>query len=164
MSYIIAKGEADELCAALAKAKRVDAVLSEDTDMFAYGVPVILKYFSFVKHTVVQYDTTELLDELNLDYEEFLEVCVLSGTDYNKSCGSLFNIYNHMMEYKKNVNDVKNVNNSIDTFGTWVSGNHLENMYYDYDVNEIMNSKKYYKINARDILKQYPFIVIKSGG
>jgi hypothetical protein len=42
--------------------------------------------------------------------------------------------------------------------------NHLENIQDENIIEEVMNSKKYYKINARDILKQYPFIIIKSGG
>lgn len=158
MSYIVAKGEADELCAALAKSKKVYAVLSEDTDMFAYGVPVILKYFSFVKHTVVRYDTNELLNELNLKYSEFLDVCVLSGTDYNKSCGNLFDIYDSMMDYKKNTS--LSTSTLYDP-GIWVKNNNIGDI--NHDIDEVMKSKKYYKINSRDILKQYPFIVIKSG-
>jgi flap endonuclease-1 len=171
MSYIVANGEADELCAALAKTNKVAAVLSEDTDMFAYGVPVVLKYFSFVKHTVVMYETNKLLGELNLNYDEFLDICVLSGTDYNKSCGNLFNIYDFMIKYKKNIIDSGELigdsiisDEPIESFGSWVNNNHLENIQDENNIDEVMNSKKYYKINSRDILKEYPFIIIKSGG
>jgi flap endonuclease-1 len=151
-TYITAEGEADELCAALAKTKRVDAVLSEDTDMFAYGVPVVLKYFSFVKHTIVKYDISIILQNLNLNYEEFLDICVLSGTDYNKSYGNLFDIYNNMIEYKKlPENDI--------SFDMWVSNNKI----ITGNITEVMESKQYYKINEMRILKKYPFIVIKHG-
>tara|TARA_B110000858_G_scaffold196643_1_gene255955 strand:+ start:1227 stop:2105 length:879 start_codon:yes stop_codon:yes gene_type:complete len=149
MSYITANGEADELCAALARKKKVDAVLSEDTDMFAYGVPVVLKYFSFVKHTIVKYNTFDILSNLGIDYEEFLDICVLSGTDYNESCGNLFNLYNNMIEYKKLDNSPNN---------NW----HLVDKEEEIIVN-IMKSKKYYKIDESSILKKYPYIVIKGG-
>lgn len=161
MSYITANGEADELCAALAKTKKVYAVLSEDTDMFAFGVPVVLKYFSFVKHTVVKYDTPVLLNTLNLTSNEFLDVCVLSGTDYNKKCDSLFNIYDYMMEYKKCSCETKSCSCS---FKSWINNALTQN---DYDmtseIEEIMSSKEHYNINEKKILSEYPFIVIKSG-
>ena len=51
ISYMNAKGEADELCAALVINGNVYACLSEYTDMFAYGCPRILKYISLMKHT-----------------------------------------------------------------------------------------------------------------
>ena len=155
----------------MAKTNKVAAVLSEDTDMFAYGVPVVLKYFSFVKHTVVMYETNKLLGELNLNYDEFLDICVLSGTDYNKSCGNLFNIYDFMIKYKKTILDSSEIigdsiisDEPIESFGSWVNNNHLENIQDENNIDEVMNSKKYYKINSRDILKEYPFIIIKSGG
>ena len=161
MSYITANGEADELCAALAKTKKVYAVLSEDTDMFAFGVPVVLKYFSFVKHTVVKYDTPVLLNTLNLTSNEFLDVCVLSGTDYNKKCDSLFNIYDYMMEYKNCSCETKSCSCS---FKSWVNNALTQN---DQDmtseIEEIMSSKEHYIINEKKILSEYPFIVIKSG-
>ena len=161
MSYITANGEADELCAALAKTKKVYAVLSEDTDMFAFGVPVVLKYFSFVKHTVVKYDTPVLLNTLNLTSNEFLDVCVLSGTDYNKKCDSLFNIYDYMMEYKNCSCETKSCSCS---FKSWVNNALTQN---DHDmtseIEEIMSSKEHYIINEKKILSEYPFIVIKSG-
>ena len=161
MSYITANGEADELCAALAKTKKVYAVLSEDTDMFAFGVPVVLKYFSFVKHTVVKYDTPVLLNTLNLTSNEFLDVCVLSGTDYNKKCDSLFNIYDYKMEYKKCSCETKSCSCS---FKSWINNALTQN---DYDmtseIEEIMSSKEHYNINEKKILSEYPFIVIKSG-
>ena len=39
MNYIVAHGEADNLCAYLCRTKKVFACLSEDTDMFVFGCP-----------------------------------------------------------------------------------------------------------------------------
>ena len=82
-SYYDAPGEADELCALLVIKKKVWACLSEDMDMFVYGCPRVLRYFSLINHTAVLYYMKGILEELDLTQKEFKEICILSGTDYN---------------------------------------------------------------------------------
>jgi 5'-3' exonuclease len=65
-AIIDAEGEADVLCAKLSLKKRVDACLSDDTDMFVYGCPVVLRHISLLNHSVVSYDTSEILKTLSL--------------------------------------------------------------------------------------------------
>ena len=43
--YRTAEGEADELCAALVLKGKAYACLTEDTDLFVYGCPRVIKYF-----------------------------------------------------------------------------------------------------------------------
>jgi len=83
VSYYVAPGEADELCALLVIKKKVWACLSEDMDMFVYGCPRVLRYFSLLNHTAVLYNMKYILQELGVTQKEFREMCVLSGTDYN---------------------------------------------------------------------------------
>jgi len=59
------------------------ACLSEDMDMFVYGCPRVLRYFSLLNHTAVLYKMKYILQELGVTQKEFREMCVLSGTDYN---------------------------------------------------------------------------------
>ena len=54
-TYYDAPGEADELCALLVLKKKVWACLSEDMDLFVYGCPRVLRYFSLMNHSVVLY-------------------------------------------------------------------------------------------------------------
>jgi flap endonuclease-1 len=82
-TYIDAPCEADELCALLVIKKKVWACLSEDMDLFVYGCTRVLRYFSLISHTVVLYCTKGIYDELNMTHDEFKEICILSGTDYN---------------------------------------------------------------------------------
>jgi flap endonuclease-1 len=82
-TYYDAVGEADELCAALVLKKKVWACLSEDMDLFVYGCTRVLRYFSLVGHTAVLYYMKGILEELSMTHQEFKEICVLSGTDYN---------------------------------------------------------------------------------
>lgn len=80
--YIIADGEADTLCASMVIYDDAYACMSEDSDMFLLGCPRVIRYFSVIKHTVVQYDLDEILHYLNLSFDEFQKICILTGTDY----------------------------------------------------------------------------------
>jgi len=82
-TYYDAPGEADELCALLVIKKKIWGCLSEDMDMFVYGCTNVIRYLSLLNHTVVIYDLKEILNTLQMTQNEFREVCVLSGTDYN---------------------------------------------------------------------------------
>lgn len=82
-TYFDAPGEADELCALLVIKKKVWACLSEDMDLFVYGCTRVLRYFSLMNHTAVLYFMKGILQELHMTQDQFKEICVLSGTDYN---------------------------------------------------------------------------------
>jgi len=83
VNYYDAPGEADELCAALVIKKKVWGCMSEDMDLFAYGCPRVLRYFSLLNRSLVIYDLKGILQELAVSLKEFRQMCVLSGTDYN---------------------------------------------------------------------------------
>jgi len=82
-TYYDAPGEADELCAMLVLKKIVWACLSEDMDMFVYGCSRVIRYFSLINHSFVLYSMKHILDELVMTQNEFRDICILSGTDYN---------------------------------------------------------------------------------
>jgi len=84
-TYYDAPGEADELCAALVVKNKVWACLSEDMDMFVYGCTRVIRYLSLMNHTVVLYDTAEILKTLGLTQKELRQICILSGTDYHET-------------------------------------------------------------------------------
>lgn len=95
--YIVADGEADELCYKLVKKKMVYGCMSEDMDMFVYGCDKVFRYFSLINSTFIEYNQKKILEELNLTQNEFREICVLAGTDYNKGC----NIYKALTLFEK---------------------------------------------------------------
>jgi len=99
-SYYEAPSEADEICAALVIQKKVWACLTEDMDMFAYGCPRVLRYISLLKHTVVLYDTESILQQLRITQKELREICVVSGTDYNKNMKTPFHLYKVLALFK----------------------------------------------------------------
>jgi len=80
---MMAEGEAEATCAALNKQGYVSAVLSDDTDVLAYGAPIMLSKLDFQSNTCIELDYKEILEELKLTSAQFLDLCIMCGTDYN---------------------------------------------------------------------------------
>ena len=83
--YYDAPLEAETTCADLCKRGIVDAVLSEDTDVLAYASPIFLSKINTSNGTCTRIKYPELLDALDLFSDEFLDLCIMCGTDYNKN-------------------------------------------------------------------------------
>ena len=109
--YYFAPLEAETMCADLCKRGLVDAVLSEDTDVLAYGCPIFLTKINTAAGTCVQLRHENILRELELTESEFLDLCIMCGTDYNKN---IFRVgpekaYKYIHEYKTIENIERNV-------------------------------------------------------
>lgn len=85
VSYYNAPLEAETMCADLCKRGYVSGALSDDTDVLAYGSPVFLTSINIYKDTVVKIEYENVLLGLNLSKEQFLDLCIMCGTDYNKN-------------------------------------------------------------------------------
>ena len=81
--YYTAPFEAEKTCSKLCIEGHVAAVLSEDTDIIAYGSPIFLSKIDTNKDTCVQLSHPHLLNELKLSKSEMLDFCIMCGTDYN---------------------------------------------------------------------------------
>jgi len=88
--YIDAPGEADELCAYYVKTNQAWACLSDDMDLFMYGCTRILRYLSLINMTVIYYDLNDILLSFNISFKNFINICILSGTDYNPQINKIF--------------------------------------------------------------------------
>ena len=69
--------------------------MSEDMDMFVYGCPIIIRYFSMSNHNCVIYKTDEIIKSINMEPMHFKQLCILGGTDYKK------NRHNNIFSYHK---------------------------------------------------------------
>jgi flap endonuclease-1 len=106
-TYYEASGEADQVCAYLMNKKIVYGCLSEDMDMFVYGCNRVFRYLSLFHRTCEYYNLQSILKTLDLSFNEFKEICVLSGTDYNNDSDAQINVYDVMkfhIKYKKQNN------------------------------------------------------------
>jgi 5'-3' exonuclease len=83
--YFNAPLEAETLCSDLCIQEKVDAVLSEDTDVLAYGAPVFLTKINIKDETCIRIDYKKLLEMMNMDSNQFLDFCIMCGTDYNSN-------------------------------------------------------------------------------
>jgi len=81
--YYTAPGEAEKMCSAMCIGGFVSAVLSEDTDVIAYGAPVFLTKIDTGTDTCVRITYSKVLESLSLNKAQFLDLCIMCGTDYN---------------------------------------------------------------------------------
>ncbi|MCD7460153.1 hypothetical protein HAX54_042962 [Datura stramonium] len=87
--YVVAPYEADAQMTFLAISKQVDAVITEDSDLIAFGCPrIIYKMDKFGQGLEFRYSKLDQNKELNLTgftKQMLLEMCILSGCDYLQS-------------------------------------------------------------------------------
>lgn len=100
--YFDAPSEADQLCAYLVNKEKAWGCISDDMDMFLYGCPYVIRNISLINHTAMLYDTVSILEDLEISKKNFIEIMVLSGTDYNiKTNTSLLQTMNFYNDYNK---------------------------------------------------------------
>ncbi|KAF2201665.1 flap endonuclease 1 [Delitschia confertaspora ATCC 74209] len=83
--YIIAPTEAEAQCAVLARAGKVYAAASEDMDTLTFNAPVLLRHLTFSeqrKEPIQEIHLDKVLEGLEMDREQFTDLCILLGCDY----------------------------------------------------------------------------------
>jgi flap endonuclease-1 len=83
--YIMAPMEAETVCSDLCKRGYVEGVLSDDSDVMAYGSPIMLSKLNTTDGTCTEIEYSNLLESLELNTNEFLDFCIMCGCDYNKN-------------------------------------------------------------------------------
>ncbi|KAL0861303.1 hypothetical protein ABMA27_008863, partial [Loxostege sticticalis] len=81
--------EAEAQCAALVKAGKVYGTATEDMDALTFGASVLLRHLTFSearKMPVQEFHLDRVLEGLQLQQNEFIDLCILLGCDY---CGSI---------------------------------------------------------------------------
>ncbi len=119
--YIIAPEEADSQCAELVKCGIADGVLTEDMDIMTFGANKIYRNLTSYNKDTMEISMGDVLNELNLNYEQFIELCLLFGCDY---CDRLNDmkpelIYKYFSKSKSllnTINDIKNDGYKVDNF------------------------------------------------
>ncbi|KAL7129778.1 hypothetical protein ABFS83_13G090700 [Erythranthe nasuta] len=121
VSYVVAPYEADAQMTFLALGKHVDAVITEDSDLIAFGCPrIIYKMDKFGQG--VEYKNAMLQHNKELNLAGFtqtmlLEMCILSGCDYLASLPGMGLKKAHALikKFKSHENVIKHLRyNSVD--------------------------------------------------
>lgn len=81
LSNISYSGDAEILGSYLCQKDVIEAFWTNDTDAYALGCKKIIKYIN--DSTIKISESKTLLDNINLTEEQFLDFCILLGTDYN---------------------------------------------------------------------------------
>lgn len=113
--YIEAPEEADSQCAELVKSGIADGVLTEDMDIMTFGATKIYRNLTSYKKENMMICMEDVLTSLNLNYEEFIELCILFGCDYNEKIKDLkpeeiFSYYNLYKNIPDTLNKMKSDN------------------------------------------------------
>uniref|UniRef100_A0A6C0BYT6 XPG N-terminal domain-containing protein n=1 Tax=viral metagenome TaxID=1070528 RepID=A0A6C0BYT6_9ZZZZ len=166
VEYYDADNEADKLCVSLVLGGYAWACLSEDTDMFVYGCPRILRYISLMANNVVIYDLYKILKILNITQDEFVKICVFTGTDYNVGVGNIHNIYKKFIIYKKEGSSYPMHEWMNKTMGISGDKKNYENICNMFNVGRnyeltIRNNKENYPM-LKAFLENYNFIFLNS--
>ena len=167
-AYYDSPGESDGICVRLVQQNVAYACLSDDMDMFAYGCPRVLRYFSIVRATAVLYDLEGILNTLNVSKSDFIRICILAGTDYNNCVGEHLDVNKSIKLYSKFSTD-----KMYSDFFKWVSDNiknvdieALEKCEKLFDTSKINLSRnyltytKYDKEGIRSYLSDFGFIFV----
>ncbi|NXG50005.1 FEN1 endonuclease, partial [Psilopogon haemacephalus] len=86
--YVEAPGEAEASCAALVKAGKVYAAATEDMDCLTFGSPVLMRHLTASeakKLPIQEFHLGRILQDLDLTWEQFVDLCILLGCDYCES-------------------------------------------------------------------------------
>lgn len=137
ISYYQCEGESDPVCANMVITNHAYACLSEDMDMFLYGCPRVLRYFSLLYYSVVEYELSNILKELNMSLIEFRILCVLTSTDYNISIEPRIHLSDALLLFQKYKMNMHNK-----TFIEWLL--HYE---YIHDIQTFQHTMNMFKIN-----------------
>ena len=84
--------EADFILAKLSATNKIDYILSDDSDVLAFGAKRVLKNFCIKEEKCELYDMDEILANLGVPMQKFVDICILCGCDYttkirNMNCG-----------------------------------------------------------------------------
>jgi len=113
--YTKAISEAEAYSSYLCIHGKIDAVLSEDTDVLAYGSPLFLTKIDTMNDTVVCINYQKMLDELEMTKESFVDLCIMLGCDYNSNVPKvgLEKSYALMKRYK-NIDLIDEIKEHVD--------------------------------------------------
>jgi len=142
ISYYVSPGEADQLCAHFVQSGKAWGCITDDMDMFLYGCNHIIRHLSLLNHTVVYYDMVSILKDLKMSQQNFREIMVLSGTDYNTNVETnLYDTIKWFYEYNKYM--FGNPNSTIE-FYEWL----LQNTKYITDYDQLMKTNEMFIVES----------------
>jgi flap endonuclease-1 len=101
--YVEAPEEADSQCVCLLEKNLIYAVATEDMDLLTFKCERLLKnFFSNKEDGIIEINYSKMLEELKIDDNQFLDLCILFGCDYLPTLSGLGPVksYDYIKKYK----------------------------------------------------------------
>ena len=140
--------EADALCSKLYVDGKVDAIMSEDSDILLYNGGRLIRKFNW-SNKVELIDLNKLLQKLQINYNQFIDLCILCGTDYTvatiKGLGFIkaFELISKGLNIEAIIDNIQKAK---------ISNDKSLNTYLKYYLPEDLNDFDYK--SARDLIKE----------
>lgn len=113
--YISAKNEAEMTCAFLVRQNFAKAVLTKDTDALACLTPIMLSNVQISKKTFTMINLTNILNELGMSKESWLDFCIMCGTDFNDTLPQVGTITSlGLIQQYKSLEEIEAANPDLD--------------------------------------------------
>lgn len=96
VQFVQPEGEAETYAAYLCKTNQVYGVYSEDMDTLSFGSPILIR--NCIDRTIKRKDAIsifslkDILEGFDMNYEQFVEVCILCGCDYCDTISKIGNM------------------------------------------------------------------------
>lgn len=111
--YIEAPEEADSQCVSLLENNLIYAVATEDMDLLTFKCNRLLKNFFSYDEEIIEISYTKMLEELKINDNQFLDLCILLGCDYLPRLPGLGQVksFDYIKKYKsiKNILELKTI-------------------------------------------------------
>jgi flap endonuclease-1 len=163
--YLDAPYEADSQLAYMSKNNLIDGIISNDYDILTFGgKDLILDFFMNMKidpkKEIISINLDRLLKRIKLNYNNFVELCILMGSDYSDKPNYTFeHLYDLFLKHRsyENIKDLLELPNNLnmenikkyffDSYSITYEPNNLKNTYkfYNYNLDQIsmfLNSRK----------------------
>lgn len=103
---LTARHDGEALCSYLSATNQVDVVISNDSDVFFFGCKRVI--FKFTEDGGYLIDIHIVLSKLGLTHEQFVDLCLLCGTDFNDTIRGIgfCKAYNLIKQHSS----IKNIN------------------------------------------------------
>jgi 5'-3' exonuclease len=176
VEYLDAEGEADKVCVKMVLDKKVWACISDDMDMFVYGCKRVIRNMNLLQHTAIYYNLDNILRDLQLPLQDFREIMILSGTDYNlHQKVTLHKSLKYYQDFKQSMLSDNPKSEDDRRFYEWLSKNRISNaetlyeIYNMFIMDDDKDQNKYILIKSkktvnwtklRDFLSCYGFVFL----
>ena len=159
--YVIAPEEADSQCAELVKCGLADGVLTEDMDIMTFGANKIYRNLTSYKKDTLEVSMDDVLNTLKLNYEQFVELCLLFGCDYCDKLNDMkpeliYKYYSKNKNITDTINNIKNDGYKVDDFNDY-------KIYKEYFMNPPVKKINEIEVKRCDVSKLEKLLVGKYG-